>query len=70
MKALASYFTKGLLIDLETNEEVTGYTQIKIYGHFKNSFLLPREAPREIIKTKLDLKVAYNLDEKNSAQQC
>ena len=62
VKALISCFTEGLLIDLETNGEVIGYTQIKIYDHIKNNFLLQRDMSRDITKTKTNLKVAYDPD--------
>ena len=38
IKALTSCFTEGLLIDLEADDEVIGYTAIKIYNHIKDSF--------------------------------
>ena len=60
---LTFYFTEGLLIDLETNGEVIGYTSIEIYDHIKDNFLLPSDQSREITKTRVDLKVAYDPNE-------
>ena len=52
VKALTPCFTEGLLIDLETNGEVIGYTAIEIYDHIKDNFLLLRDLSRESTKTK------------------
>ena len=60
VKVLTSCFTEGLLIDLETDSEVIGYTAIKVYDHIKDKYLLPRDISQEITKTKMDLKVACN----------
>ena len=62
IEALTSCFIEGLLIDLETNGEVIGYTLIEIYDHIKINFLLPRDisrdVSREITKTRSNLRVA------------
>ena len=63
IKALTSWFTRGLLIDQETDGEVIGHTVIEIYNHIKDNFLLPRDISQEITKTKTDLKVAYDPDD-------
>lgn len=63
VKALATCFTEGLLMDLETDGEVIGHTPIEIYDHIKANFLLPRDVSREITKTRKDLRVGYNPDE-------
>ena len=62
VKALTSCFTEVLLIDLETDSEVIGYTAIKIYDHIEDNFLQPRDLSQEITKTRADLKVAYDPD--------
>ena len=54
IKALTSCFPEGLLIDLETDGEVIGYTTIEIYDHTKDNFLLPRDLLWEITKTQTD----------------
>ena len=63
IEALTSCFIEGLLIDLETNGEVIGYTLIEIYGHIKTNLLLPRDISRKITKTRSDLTVTYDPDE-------
>ena len=63
VKALTVCFTEGLLMDLETDGEVIGYTPIEIYDHIKSNFLLPRDVSREITKTRKDLRVGYDPDE-------
>ena len=63
VKALATCFTEGLFMDLETDGEVIGHTPIEIYDHIKANFLLPRDVSREITKTRKDLRVGYNPDE-------
>ena len=50
-------------MNLEIDDEVIGFTPIKIYEHIKINFLLPRDVSREITKTRQDLRVAYNPDE-------
>ena len=57
--SLTSCFTDGLLLYLETDGEVIGYSAIQIYNHIKDRFLLPRDLSWEITKTKTDLKVSY-----------
>ena len=63
VKALTGSFTEGLLMDLETDCEVIGYTPLEIYEHVKINFLFPRDVSREITKTRQDLRVGYDLDE-------
>ena len=63
VKAFSTCFTEGLLIDLEADEQVIGYTVMEICTHTKDNFLLPWDISWEITKTKVDLKVAYNSNE-------
>ena len=63
IKALTVSFTEGLLMDLETDDEVIGYTPLEIYKHIKSNFLLPRDISMEITKTRKDLRVGYDPDE-------
>ena len=63
VNAFSTCFTDGLLIDLETDGQIIGYSPMEIYTHITTHFLLPRDISREITKTKSNLKVAYDLDE-------
>ena len=56
-------FTEGLLIDLEIDGQIIDYSPMEIYTHIKTLFLLPSDISREITKTKIDLKVAYDPDD-------
>ena len=42
--------------------QMISYSPMVIYTHIKINFLLPRDIPREITKTRADLKVAYDPD--------
>ena len=43
VNAFSTCFTKGLLIDLEMDGQVIGYSPIEIYIHIKDNVLLPRD---------------------------
>ena len=62
VRALTSCFTEGLLIDLQTDGEIFGYTAIKIYDYIKDNFLLPNNISWEITKIRTDLGVVYDPD--------
>ena len=62
INAFSTYFTKGVLIDLETDGQIISYSPIEVYTYIKTHFLLPRDISQEITKTKTDLKVAYDPD--------
>ena len=63
VKALTGSFTEGLLMDLEKDGEVIGYTPLEIYEHVKTNFLLPRDVSRKFTKTRQDIRVGYDPDE-------
>ena len=63
VKALTVCSMEGLLVDLETDGEIIGYTPIEIYDHIKSNFLSPQDVSREITKTRKDLRVGYDPDE-------
>ena len=62
VKAFSTCFTEGLLINLETNRQVVGYSPKEIYTHNKDNFLFSCDISCENTKTKVDLKVAYDTD--------
>ena len=62
IKAITVYFDEDLLIDLETDGELIGYTPMEIYTHIKTNFLLAVDTDREILKTRLLLKAPYDPD--------
>ena len=62
VKVFSTCFTEGLLVDLETERQSIGYSQMEVYTHIKDNFLLSRDISSEITKTGADLQVAYNSD--------
>ena len=56
IKALTSWFPEVLVMDLETDGEVIGYTLIEIYEHIKMNLLLPRDVSRKITKPEMTLR--------------
>ena len=62
-QSIKSKLHQGLLMDLETDGEVIGFTPLEIYEHTKTNFLLPRDVSREITKTRQDLREACDPDE-------
>ena len=64
VKAFTDKFEQTLLLDFENTQQlVVGYTVIQTYDHSLSIFLLPRNNAWEIIKTRDDLKIAYNPDD-------
>ena len=57
IKAIQAYFDEDLIIDLESNGIVIGYTPMEIYQNICDNFLLPVDKDREILKTKELLKI-------------
>ena len=62
IKAITVCFDEDLLIDLETDGELIGYTPMEIYTHIKTNFLLAVDTDQEILKTRLLLKAPYDPD--------
>ena len=62
IKAIQACFDEDLLIDLESDGIVIGYTPMEIYQHIWDNFLLPVDKDREILRAKEQLKVEYNPD--------
>ena len=62
IKAITVCFDQDLLIDLETDGELIGYTPMQIYTHIKTNFLLAVDTDREILKTRLLIKSPYDPD--------
>ena len=62
IKAIQACFDEGLLIDLEFDGILVGYTPIEIYKHILDNFLLPVGKDWEILKAKELLKTESNPD--------
>ena len=62
IKAIQACFDEDLLIDLESDGIVIGYTPMEIYQHIWDNFLLPVDKDREILQEKELLKIDYNPD--------
>ena len=61
VNTFSTCFTEGLLIDLEIDGQIIGFSPVKIYTNIQTQILLPTDISREIIKIKTNLKVACDL---------